>query len=244
MFKKALYDYIGALHWENIKKNSNFSSVWLVIYMLFMLPLQIISRKDDLDTIIRYYGIMIIFLVGMYATAIVKLSLPKQMYLCPLSKEERKKYLNCLCWIKIFLPIVIWLIVQTIGFIAGWSIWQNMINTLCMFSTMVSMTISPANGFGASRTEEEKKMSKIPVFKGLTTISVINMLCAVLLLIVVTALLETGDAGSLWFGFFAGFSILLQIILDVLLIARYKTPVIEYAISYEKTSVTGNERRG
>lgn len=115
--KLAIRNYIRAFKWQNIKETYRYGSWFSLLYMWIILP-QILNGWDGERSVA---SILIIFpsIFMMFSATLYPMALPKLMYLCPMSKDMRKKYIISTCCIRTGVPILFSLIIVTVCLFMG-----------------------------------------------------------------------------------------------------------------------------
>ena len=98
MWQYVIRDYFRAYRWNNVKHawktTSQTSASILAVLIVFMV--EVILWVDDFsvtERIIIYGGYDVPFVFSWYANVIHPMVLSKMFYLCPMNKDERKKYI-------------------------------------------------------------------------------------------------------------------------------------------------------
>ena len=109
MLKKAIYVYFSGYHPRNYKKLLNsFWVVWSVTYCLLVMPG--LNYEEvvfaSVENALMYYFLVIPIIFMLAGNVLVPLTLQKQMFLCPMTEQEREKYILSLMMIKIVVPVI------------------------------------------------------------------------------------------------------------------------------------------
>lgn len=115
MAKWIIRDYFTACRWENIKEILK-TGVWVwPIYWLIL-------SKDDLSAgkwvVILSFYIVVLFVL--FSGALHKMDLPKQLFLCPLSKQMRRAYVSKAAMFRIGLSSVIFVLTTVVFVLNGY----------------------------------------------------------------------------------------------------------------------------
>lgn len=239
MLRKVLEDYRDGFRWSRFKETYHYSMLWYYLYLFCFFPV-ILDLNEKAERITGYYLAMIPVMFGMYSVAAIPIRLPKQMFLCPLTKEERKKYVTLLFWVR-YLGTVIpgtiaYMIAVGLDFIP---LVFLPIQLLGLYVTVFCASITTWPGSTWERDEKNKTRLKSPELKGLYPISIIGVILAVILQFLKPfGLFETVSIAG-WI-FLAIYSVIVAIF--GLLTIRYMKPVFELAIRYEYSyDVAGKE---
>ncbi len=136
MWKWVVRDYFAAFRWEKLKESLK-GWGWMLIYFLCLWP-ALFDVYDSKQGALCYYVISVPFLLAIVSGSLHPIRLPKIMYLCPLTKEERKDYIRystIFCVVMNVLlgiiAVVILLGAKIVGLkIAGVLLWNMGITTL------------------------------------------------------------------------------------------------------------------
>ncbi len=133
MMQLAMRNYIRAFKWQNIKESYHNGSWLSLLYLGIMFPLIL----NGWDTDEAGISILILFpnIFVMFTSVLFPMSLPKLMYLCPMSKEMRKKYIISACRIRVGVPILLTLLVIILFLFLGLMDW------VCALGSLLNNTI-------------------------------------------------------------------------------------------------------
>lgn len=170
MWKRVIRDYIAAFRWERIKESQKVGNWWLYSYMAFVLPLSLQIFKED-QTTIKYFSVIIPILFCTFVIAIYPMVLPKIMYLCPMSKPARRRYLEQSRILRIAVVAGMSLISIIIMAMHGVSEWFYMISVFTnhvLFAVCMASTVNK-NGYGTLDVNGKRVVdwdSKTGIFEG------------------------------------------------------------------------------
>lgn len=119
MLKQAWRSYLAALHPRNIKKVKENGNQFLIIYWFLVWPL--ISSLGDNEHRIQFLCMflrVLPFLIMTWSNISSRFLMTKEMYLCPMKREEREKYVNYVLCFKIGVPVLVGLVFEIIWSIA------------------------------------------------------------------------------------------------------------------------------
>lgn len=109
MIKDVIYDYIRSFRWKNIrqldKERNNFSFYWPICYFSFCFPVTTRLYQETAFTIANYFLWMIPFFIGIFGIQLLPIRLKKIIFLCPMDKQERRKYSYSIFWVRIMVPL-------------------------------------------------------------------------------------------------------------------------------------------
>lgn len=234
MWKWVVRDYFTAFRGEQCKtwlKNS----WWTVLYFGIFLPL-ISHLFDEPKHVFVYACIMLPLLFSIFTEGWHTLALPKVMYLCPLSQEERKEYIEKSCVFRIVFHsmigitgVLLLLVTGHCGYVeAGVAVFHS-----------VSWTIVLC-GFDRNRVLDEKYRERMRS-NGATQFMMSGMLETFSMLI--NACATFGFVGCLCWNtqvywwvkwIFVGVAVLIQLPLTIRLLKNWDL-AIEHAASYEES---------
>lgn len=121
MRSKIIMDYLCAWRWGRIKAAAARNNGWFaVVYLLLFLPCMLLSFSSDIRLWLQYYACILPLLWNLSEAELLPLGLAKIQYLCPMTADERKKYLLSMYWLKVILPAVLFFILQVICAYLGW----------------------------------------------------------------------------------------------------------------------------
>lgn len=107
---------LNRLVWMSYRKDLRWKTAWkrmfelsgfgvFIVQMLTIWPLNMYELEEM--ALVYYYAISIPLVFSMFSGLCVELRLPKQMYLTPLTQEERREYMEKLLRLKIVFPNMI-----------------------------------------------------------------------------------------------------------------------------------------
>ena len=196
----------------------------------------ILDLNDNAEKMGGYYLVMIPLLFAMYSVAAVPIRLPKQMFLCPLTREERKKYVSMLFWVRLIGTMIPGIFAYSVATGLGWIKKEFLpIQVFGLFTTLFCVSITSWPGSTWERDDKKKTRLKNPELKGLYPISVTGVIMAAILQVLdpfglfEDAVIEIFNTRSVIFlGIYCG--ILLLIVVSLI---RYIKPVLDMTIQYE-----------
>ncbi|MBQ9119010.1 MAG: hypothetical protein IJY09_03000 [Lachnospiraceae bacterium] len=238
MFQKAWHDYWDSFRWRNIKKiYNNFTAVWAFIYFA---TIPAITRADknmiDLGT---FYIWLIALYFGILSASVVRIRLPKQMFLCPMSATERKSYLKNELFLKLTVPVVVAVLVTVVNILRGKMpfvcLMVALFSCVCM-TICLSITTWPGSIWYNNQMTENLQIKRVndPRFKGLMVWSLTGFGIGLLMQMSIMMFMERSDMESKLFWIFTGIGCVLQLLLAIRVLC-YTPTIIEVATDYEKT---------
>lgn len=230
MLRKVLKDYREGFRWSRFKETYHYTMLWWYMYMFCFFPI-ILDLNEKVEKLGGYYLVIIPLLFGMYSVAAIPIRLPKQMFLCPLTMEERKKYVSLLFWVRYIGTVLPGIIAYGIAVLLGWIPVEFLpVQILGLLAAVFCASITSWPGSTWERDEKKKNKFKTPELKGLYPISVIGLLMAIFLQCFEPfELFETVTKGT-WI--FLGIYSTIVLVL-VALLSRYIKPVLKMTTVYE-----------
>lgn len=240
MLRKVWLDYLEGFRWSKIRAFYNFSRAWIFIYMLTMLPFIVQNNHEEI-VLVEYYLVVIPLLLGFHTMAIVPLRLPKQMYLCPMGMKERQQYLKQMFWIRLVVPVLLGMVLSTIGVLVGRFDWVYVGKQLFgLLSFMITSSITYFPGSVMDRDNDKEKEHFIDKrLKGLKTIGLIGQLTG--LIYVVLLIFQVGET-DMWIRYLSNL-LVLPIIISDLWTMRYLPTVLELNVDYENAYEVLKEKK-
>lgn len=184
MWKWVVRDYFAAFRWEKLKETSK-GWGWMVIYLLLFYPTWLDVYDSERRTLC-YYVISVPILLTIISGSLHPIRLPKIMYLCPLTKEERKDYIRystifCVLMNVLLggIAVMILLEAKIVGLkIAGVLLW-NMGTITLVFCGLAKKKAQSAN---ASVLEQASASGKVAgainfLISLATTIAIVAIFC-------------------------------------------------------------------
>lgn len=230
MLRKVWLDYLEGFRWSKIRAFYNFNRAWVFIYMLTMLPFIVQNNHEEI-ILVEYYLTVIPILLGFHTMAIIPLRLPKQMYLCPMGMEERQQYLKQMFWVRLVMPILLGMVLSTIGVLAGrfeWLYVGKLLFGLLSFMIAGSITYFPGSVMDRDNDKEKEHFTDKRL-KGLKTIGMIGQVTG--LIYAVLLIFQVGDT-DMWIRYLSDI-LVLPIIISDLWTLRYLSTVLELNVDYE-----------
>lgn len=236
--RMVIRDYFAAFRIDRIKaafgSGNQFSGWWLIVYVLFIMPasLQVFAKSPD--AIIRFYVTGVVLLFDMYAALLHPVSLPKLLYLCPMSEAERRDYIRKSYAFKIGFIIGLSVVVMSVLWLFGKI---NGIFGLVVIAETGAIAI--CNGIMAEARKDgcagEKKSSDI--FEGRdgweTLAIIVSIACAFFTMLYAVWMEDFWDIMSY---VFVACIVCMELPLTILMIRRVK-PAQERALNYEGINI-------
>ena len=203
------------------------------LYLFCFFPI-ILNINEETVKLGAYYLTMLPVMLGMYTVAAIPIRLPKQMFLCPMEKKERRKYVHELFAVRLVVPFILGIAGSAVVFVIRRShILLMGLEVLALISIMTCCSVTTWEGSVWSREENGRvKRIKDERLKGLYMINVFGMIISMVVFFVSIVIID--DALTMGFGIYAGVVSVIMIILDIL-VMRYYQVILEFAVDYEKT---------
>ena len=234
MIRQALQNYISCFRWSNIKEMRLGSLVYIAVPLTF--ATSSVGKSGDL---IQFFLWLMPFVFGFFTTELVPVRLPKILYLSPMHREQRVKYIYVWFWVKVCMPMILGVISAVCLICFGvlpceWVFVLTII--LNLFTLQLAICISPE--YFSSRVENQRKKcknnlkSRMP--KGLGFYSVISVIVGIFVGIIFAVGVEESDFAPENIAFRMGLwiAIVLMVFLDAKLL-RYVKPVLNNYVDYE-----------
>ena len=232
MLRKVLEDYKEGFRWSRFKETYHYTMLWYYLYLFCFFPI-ILKLNESTEKIVGYYLCMVPLMFGMYSVAAIPIRLPKQMFLCPLTKEERKKYVNLLFWVRYLGTVIPGAIAYVVAGILNWiPIVMLPVQLLGLFACVLCASITTWPGSTWERSDTKKVRLKNPELKGLYPISIIGLILSTVLQVLQP--FELFDLTSKPGWIFLGIYCVVVAVFGILPI-RYMKPVLEMTIVYENS---------
>lgn len=177
MWRRVIRDYFAAFRWEKIKAGKQVVAWVNCFNFLFVLPLswQIFSSAEATA---RFYLVMLPVIFTLFALSLYPAMLPKIMYLCPMSWEQRMEYLNKSRLVRILVPLVMLsvgvAILSGMGMVS-WNFGVGVLLNEILFAVFAASVMNE-NGYGALDANGKRVVdwdSKTGILEGCMTFLVI-----------------------------------------------------------------------
>ena len=233
MLKQAFRSYISSLHPRNVKKLKSGGGFWivywLVIYPMLMSSINVENFAQIIwSTVIKMWP----FLMMLWSNISSKFLMSKAMYLCPMTLEDRRKYINAVLVMKIGFPVLFGLLIEVV-----WSLFYGFHPLQCLailfthFSVGVATYICFEAPSKADRWISYARKDKQGDIRWAWMNVVVTIVGIFLLLgLEMSDLTEVIDLGS---GIFIGICVVVMLILDICIIATQYEDTVESAGEYE-----------
>ena len=115
IFKLAFRSYVSECNLNSLKK-ALYNGLTLMLILFLVYPTMLIHpAHESILEDIRYFIYVIPLFISMILFSMHYNRLPKQMYLCPITQEERRQYILCHYAINIGIPFVLLAVTQFIA---------------------------------------------------------------------------------------------------------------------------------
>ena len=108
--KMVVRDYMAAFRLSKIKErygNNFFGMFYFGLYLVVIMPTTVLGQNGASKYIAEYYVLVCLLLFCMYSSQLHPIELSKLLYLCPMSRQERRDYLLKSYWFKIGMIFVV-----------------------------------------------------------------------------------------------------------------------------------------
>ena len=233
MFKQAWRSYLAALHPRNIKKVKGSGNLFWIIYWLFIGPLIVSTGSDEKRIQFLYAFLKILpFLIMSWSNISSRFLMTKEMYLCPMKREEREKYVNYVLYFKIGIPVFIGLMVECIwSIINGFNLLRSIVIIFLYVSIGIAMYICLDTLEQTNRRITWGRIGK----DGKVKWAWMNMVSFVYGLVIMFCFEDTDFTAQMDIasGVFIGVGLVLIAIFDILIIRFQYKQTIDQAQDYE-----------
>lgn len=233
MLKQAFRSYLSALHPRNLKKVKNGNWFWIV-YWLIIYPIIIGSTNNPnfaqliWSTVIKMWP----FFLMAWSNLSSKFLMSKAMYLCPMTLNERKEYINAVLVIKIGCPVLFGLLIEMVWSIFyGFHPWQCLAILFTHFSIGIATYICFEAPTKADRWISYARKDKHGNIRW-AWMNIVNTVVGIFLLMgfELSDMTEGMTMGS---GIFIGICLGIMLIMDICIIATQYEATVESAGEYE-----------
>ncbi len=240
MLKKAWSDYWSSWSWKTfIKRNKGggFLIWYMIIYPFYLVWLNrdagIGIASQVIDACCWFLWVCIL-LFALISQRCVLLYLPKQMFLCPMTRKEREEYMTKMLQLKIIIPFTVSLIGS--GALAiirkfRFEFFLAVAISFLVYLIATNITAWPGSVWRV-KYWEGNYTSKNKHLKGLTHFGTIAIVISVLLEFVLFFGMEPADQMMIEFRLFVLIMILIQAIVAIGILS-YTKRVIAIGCDYE-----------
>ncbi len=142
MLKQACRSYLASLHPRNIKKVKSTNAFWLV-YWIFVWPGLMGSTNEEVGADLFYLSTkMIPFLIMTWSNISSRYLMTKQMFIAPMKKEDREKYVNYVLYLKIGFPVCIGFLMEMMySCLLGFNWYRTFVQIFIYLSVGIAMYV-------------------------------------------------------------------------------------------------------
>ncbi len=244
MDKKVLRDYINALRISNIRKMlGKNGQTGALVWAIYMVTVPFVTMSNEKTNLGGYLMAVLFLMFAIVSGAVAAIGLPKQMFLVPMTMQERYSYLKGMLRLKLLVPnlfnavaIVIWTKLQHAPAWAG----------IAFFIAGAAFVIGDAfaswRGNFWLREGNEKLYERVydKAQRTLLTQCILEMVIGVSAYMVGVIALEPGDYEKLWIKIVTGIVAGIEIILAALIL-RHRDAVVELGCDYEKVALLNSD---
>ena len=148
MIKNVICDYIRGFSLSRVRQAYQHGGYFFIAYAMTAMPL-VCGFFEDAESVITYYMVMFPALFCLYAAPLHPFIMPKVMYLCPMDRQERHRYIEWSGYLHIIVPFILGVAGVLILLIL------NLTDVVCACGLLLNMLILPiwccgmnSNGFG------------------------------------------------------------------------------------------------
>lgn len=239
MGRKIFHDYWNSFRWSHFRKIYRKGAVAYLLWVAYMLSVPYITGSA-VHSIWSYVIVMLYLISLVLNMSVVPIYLPKQMFLTPMSKDERYRYLRGMMCMKICVPVLTGMVVTILWtWFREAPVWIGATNFISGCSIILAGTITTwpgsiwyRNDLGDT-TQPLKRIKDVRI-KGLQAISTSELVISISMYLIGMVFIESDDFSALWVKIVFAIASAVQIILSGCVL-RYLKPVVEIATDYEKT---------
>ena len=235
MLKQAWRSYLASLHPRNLKKLNHLSAGGWSIYWLLTWPILMNSSGDETGITASYMWTRVIpFLIMSWSNISSRYLLTKQMFLCPMKREDREKYVRYVLYFKIGFPVLVGICLELAwSFVIGFHLYRMLLFAFIYLSMGIVIYIC-IDGTGWAdkkitwaRKGKDGKLHWAPI-------NIISFVCGMLMLFCMEGAnmmkeLYLVDKVLIVSG------VVIQAVCNVLVLLTQYKDIIEQASNYEET---------
>ncbi len=102
------------MHWKEGIQSVFKNGSWFIYLYLMIVPVNLFDYADKISEVMTYYGILFPIMIGLLLSRMYSNGINKTMFLCPLEKEERKRYLVSAYWLRVIVPTFLFILIGTV----------------------------------------------------------------------------------------------------------------------------------
>lgn len=243
MDKKVLRDYINALRISNIRKMlGKNGQTGALVWFIYMVTVPFVTMSNEETSLGGYLMAVLFLMFAIVSGAAAAIGLPKQMFLVPMTMQERYSYLKGMLRLKLLVPnifnavaIVIWTKLQHAP------AWAGIAFFIAGYAFVIGDAFASWRG-NSWRRENEKLYERVydKAQRTLLTQCILEMVIGVSAYMVGVIALEPGDYEKLWIKIVTGIVAGIEIILAALIL-RHRDAVVELGCDYEKVALLNSD---
>lgn len=146
MFQKIVRNYLAGFRWGQIKKAYAGGGVFEFMYSLILLPI-FCRLYEKWEYILIYWMVMLPVMFCRFADPMHPMTLPKMMYLCPLSEEERRSFVRGSGRLHMAVPVLMEIISLVILGVGG------LMDPICALGILLGISMLSVWCCGMSRRD-------------------------------------------------------------------------------------------
>ncbi len=188
MSSRAVKDYLRSFRLKQLVSAEN---ALLYIYLLigpsyfFNLP----GEEARVFSLAVYYCGMIPLILGMSGMRLNPIGMPKIMFLCPMSRQQREEYVRAKFWARFYVPALLFAVVRIVlWMLYPAQIYFLLLDCMLIFAMLGAsfMTLTGRN-LAMEATVNQPKLLKEKEMKGIDVKGLISFLIGILAWVVASA---------------------------------------------------------
>lgn len=233
MLKQAWRSYLASLHPRNIKKVKG-SNADMLLYWTAIFPMVMLNLYKHEGMIFYMISKIFPFFIMCWSNITSRYLMTKQMFLCPMKVEERKKYVNYVLYLKIGVPVFIGLCIELAwSFIIGFNWLRTVTMVFIYISVGIALYICIDGTDWADIQVHMGTIGKNGKFKW-AWMNVVSFIYGLLIMFGMegTDFTKDMDMGS---RIFVGVGLVVLAVLDICMICKQYKDVISQVTNYEES---------
>lgn len=231
--RMVIQEYLAAFRISKIKERygkNYFGMFYFGIYMLVSMPTLVLGQNGGNNNVVEFYGLVCLLLFCVHSSQLHPIGLSKLMYLCPMSKLERRRYLLKSYLLKIGVIFLVSVVVLTLlGFVGK----LNLVYIILFLCANMGLAISNSllNAKRIKTCVDEKRLVMMSSgADGWETAAIIVSMCVSLFLLIC---LECQEDMQGILGIVMSVILLVFELPLVIKILKRVRPTMEQAMNYE-----------
>lgn len=143
MRDKVIRDYFDAYRWEKMKNMTKNGGWWTYFYIICIFPV-ILQVFDHVEFAACYYSVVLPMMWELLESQMLPMGLTKIQYLCPMEEKDRKHYLWGMYWLKVGMPVGLYLMCQIPALCLNWvKPMQMILETTLLLLFSLAIQVNP-----------------------------------------------------------------------------------------------------